>query len=80
MAAKSERLFEILKKRIVHLEYSPGQVLNEAEIASEFGLIKVCSTVPSIYSTLSVYLFCTKGLFVTIFFLKASHPPEKAEV
>jgi DNA-binding GntR family transcriptional regulator len=38
MAAKSERLFEILKKRIVHLEYSPGQVLNEAEIASEFGL------------------------------------------
>jgi DNA-binding GntR family transcriptional regulator len=38
MAAKSERLFEILKKRIVHLEYSPGQVLNETEIASEFGL------------------------------------------
>jgi DNA-binding GntR family transcriptional regulator len=35
---KSDQLFEILKKRIVHLEYSPGEVLNEADIASEFGL------------------------------------------
>lgn len=35
---KSDQLYEILKKRIVHLEYTPGQVLNEADIASEFGL------------------------------------------
>ncbi|MGB4503341.1 MAG: GntR family transcriptional regulator [Syntrophaceticus sp.] len=35
---KSDQLYEILKKRIVHLEYSPGQVLNEADIANEFGL------------------------------------------
>lgn len=35
---KSEKLFEVLKDRIVHLEYSPGQVLNEADIADEFNL------------------------------------------
>ncbi len=35
---KSDRLYEILKKRIVQLEYSPGQVLNEADIANEFGV------------------------------------------
>lgn len=35
---KSDRLYEILKKRIVELEYSPGQVLNEADIANEFGV------------------------------------------
>ncbi|HBG22989.1 MAG TPA: GntR family transcriptional regulator, partial [Peptococcaceae bacterium] len=35
---KSEKLFEVLKSRIVHLEYSPGQVLNEADIADEFDL------------------------------------------
>jgi len=35
---KSDQLYEILKNKIVHLEYNPGQVLNEADIASEFGL------------------------------------------
>lgn len=34
----SDQLYEILKTRIIRLEYSPGQVLNEADIASEFGL------------------------------------------
>ncbi len=35
---KSDQLYEILKKRIVYLEYTPGQVLNEADLAEEFGL------------------------------------------
>ncbi|MEL7566998.1 MAG: GntR family transcriptional regulator [Dehalobacterium sp.] len=33
-----EDVYEILKKRIITLEYSPGQVLNEADIANEFDL------------------------------------------
>lgn len=33
-----EEVFEILKRRIISLEYSPGQVLNEADIANEFDL------------------------------------------
>jgi len=33
-----EDVYEILKKRIIALEYSPGQVLNEADIANEFDL------------------------------------------
>lgn len=33
-----EEVYEILKKRIIALEYSPGQVLNEADIANEFDL------------------------------------------
>ncbi|MDD2497715.1 MAG: GntR family transcriptional regulator [Desulfitobacteriaceae bacterium] len=33
-----EEIFEILKKRIVYLDYDPGQVLNEADIANEFEL------------------------------------------
>jgi len=35
---KSDRLYETLKKRIVQLEYTPGQVLNEADIAKEFAV------------------------------------------
>lgn len=31
-------LFEILKNRIVKLDYKPGEILNEVEIASEFGV------------------------------------------
>lgn len=33
-----EDVYEILKKRIIALDYSPGQVLNEADIANEFDL------------------------------------------
>jgi len=33
-----EEVYETLKKRIISLEYSPGQVLNEADIANEFEL------------------------------------------
>jgi DNA-binding GntR family transcriptional regulator len=33
-----EEVYETLKKRIISLEYSPGQVLNEADIANEFDL------------------------------------------
>lgn len=35
---KSDQLYEILKNRIVRLEYNPGEVLNEADIASEFDM------------------------------------------
>lgn len=35
---KSDQLYEILKNRIVRLEYKPGEVLNEADIASEFDM------------------------------------------
>ncbi|MEW6622154.1 MAG: GntR family transcriptional regulator [Bacillota bacterium] len=31
-------IYEVLKKRIVELEYAPGQILNENEIAAEFNL------------------------------------------
>lgn len=31
-------IYEILKNRIIHLEYAPGQVLNEKDVASEFNL------------------------------------------
>lgn len=33
-----EGIYEILKNRIISLEYSPGQILNEADIANEFNL------------------------------------------
>mgnify|MGYP000956526846 FL=1 len=33
-----EGVYEILKNRIISLEYSPGQILNEADIANEFDL------------------------------------------
>ncbi len=35
---QTEDVYEILKNRIITLEYSPGQVLNEADIAGEFDL------------------------------------------
>lgn len=35
---QTEDVYEILKNRIITLEYSPGQVLNEADIANEFDL------------------------------------------
>lgn len=31
-------MYEILKQRIIQLEYAPGQVLNEKEVANEFNL------------------------------------------
>jgi len=34
----TDEIYEILKKRIIHLEYEPGQVLNEVEIADEFNI------------------------------------------
>ena len=36
--SKAEEAYEIIKNRIVRLEYSPGQVLNEADTAGEFSL------------------------------------------
>lgn len=36
--SKNEKMYEILKNRIIQLEYAPGQVLNEKDIASEFNL------------------------------------------
>lgn len=32
----TDGIYEILKSRIIHLEYEPGQVLNEVDVASEF--------------------------------------------
>lgn len=32
----TEEIYEILKRRIIHLEYEPGLVLNELDIADEF--------------------------------------------
>lgn len=34
----TEEIYEIMKDRIVHLEYEPGLVLNEEEIAEEFNV------------------------------------------
>ena len=34
----NNEIYEILKERIVQLEYSPGEILNENDIASEFEL------------------------------------------
>nr|WP_244990496.1 GntR family transcriptional regulator [Clostridium algidicarnis] len=33
---KTDEIYEILKKKIVNIEYEPGQVLNEEDIATEF--------------------------------------------
>ncbi len=33
---ETEEIYEILKKRIIQLEYEPGLVLNEVEVAEEF--------------------------------------------
>lgn len=35
---KTEEIYEILKNRVVHLEYEPGLVLNEEELAEEFNV------------------------------------------
>ena len=34
----TEEIYEILKRRIIHLEYKPGQVLNEVDMAEEFNI------------------------------------------
>lgn len=34
----TDEIYEILKKRIIHLEYDPGLVLNEVEVAEEFNI------------------------------------------
>lgn len=34
----TEEIYELLKKRIIHLEYEPGQVLNEIEVSDEFDI------------------------------------------
>ena len=34
----TEEIYEILKNRIIHLEYEPGLVLNEEELAEAFGV------------------------------------------
>lgn len=33
---QTDEIYELLKTRIIHLEYYPGQVLNEVELADEF--------------------------------------------
>ncbi len=35
---KTEDVYEVLKRRIIELEYEPGEVLNEVEVAEEFNL------------------------------------------
>lgn len=34
----ADSIYEILKNRIIHLEYEPGQVLNELDLAEEFNM------------------------------------------
>lgn len=34
----TDDIYEILKNRIIHLEYEPGQVLNEVDVADEFNI------------------------------------------
>lgn len=34
----TDEIYEIMKKRIIHLDYEPGQVLNEIEVADEFNI------------------------------------------
>jgi DNA-binding GntR family transcriptional regulator len=34
----TDEIYEILKKRIINLDYDPGQVLNEEDVANEFGV------------------------------------------
>ncbi len=33
---KTDEIYEIIRERIIHLKYYPGQVLNEVELAEEF--------------------------------------------
>lgn len=35
---KTEEVYEILKRKIIELDYEPGQVLNEVDVAEEFNL------------------------------------------
>ncbi len=35
---QAEEVYEILKNRIIHLEYAPGEILNEIDLADEFGI------------------------------------------
>lgn len=35
---QAEEIYEVLKDRIIHLDYEPGQVLNEIDLADEFGI------------------------------------------
>lgn len=35
---ETDRVYDILKQRIIYLEYEPGMVLNEVDIASEFNI------------------------------------------
>lgn len=32
----TDDIYEILKKRIIHLEYDPGQILNEVDALSDY--------------------------------------------
>lgn len=34
----ADNIYEILKSRIIHLEYEPGQILNELDLAEEFNV------------------------------------------
>lgn len=35
---KTDEIYEILKRRIINLEYEPGQILNEEDVAAEFNV------------------------------------------
>ena len=35
---ETEELYALVKKRIIQLQYQPGEILNEADLADEFGL------------------------------------------
>lgn len=35
---KTEEIYEILKMKIIHLDYEPGLVLNEVDVANEFNI------------------------------------------
>lgn len=35
---QTEQIYEILKSRIIHLEYEPGEILNEVDLAEEFNI------------------------------------------
>lgn len=35
---ETEDLYALVKKRIIQLQYQPGEILNEADLADEFGL------------------------------------------
>ena len=35
---KTDEIYNILKRRIIELEYEPGEVLNEVDVADEFNI------------------------------------------